>query len=138
MTAGELISRLDGVRETGAGRWLARCPAHDDRSPSLSIRECDDGTILLHDFGGCSALEVVESIGLEFADLFPTREIRRVDRRARGVPRLSAAERLELIEHEVTVAALLADEIARMRSATDEQAHRLALAAGRIGRARHA
>src|SRR5690554_7571094 len=68
MTAGELISRLDGVRETGPGRWIARCPAHEDRRPSLSVRETDDGTILLHDFGGCSALEVVESIGLEFAD----------------------------------------------------------------------
>ncbi|HEX6995054.1 MAG TPA: DNA primase [Gammaproteobacteria bacterium] len=138
MHVADLLARLDGVRETGPGKWIARCPAHEDRRPSLSIRETDDGTILLHDFGGCSPIEIVHTLGLEYRDLFPDRAIRRVDRRARGVPRLSAAERLELIEHEVTVAALLADEIARTRSATAEQAHRLALAAGRIGRARHA
>src|SRR5690606_33107961 len=110
---------------------------HEDRSPSLSVREVNDGTILIKCFAGCDTLAVCRSIGIEIRDLFPNQYVRRVDTRARGVPRLSAAERLELIEHEVTVAALLADEIARMRSATDEQAHRLALAAGRIGRARH-
>ena len=138
MHVADLLARLAGVRETGPGRWIAQCPAHEDRRPSLSVRETDDGTILLHDFGGCDALSVCRALGIEYRDLFADREIRRVDRRARGVPRLSASERLELIEYEVTVAALLADEIARMRSATDEQARRLALAAGRIGRARHA
>lgn len=138
MRAGDLLARLDGVRETGPGKWIARCPAHEDRSPSLSVREVNDGTILIKCFAGCDTLAVCRSIGIEIRDLFPNQYVRRVDTRARGVPRLSAAERLELIEHEVTVAALLADEIARMRSATDEQAHRLALAAGRIGRARHA
>ncbi|HEX6993728.1 MAG TPA: DNA primase [Gammaproteobacteria bacterium] len=138
MHVADLLARLDGVRETGPGKWIARCPAHEDRRPSLSVRETDDGTILLHDFGGCDAVSVCRALGIEYRDLFPDRAIRRVDRHARGVPRLSAAERLQLVEHEVTVAALLADEIARTRSATDDQARRLALAAGRIGGARHA
>jgi len=138
MRAGDLLARLDGVRETGPGKWIARCPAHEDRSPSLSVREVNDGTILIKCFAGCDTLAVCRSIGIEIRDLFPNQYVRRVDTRARGVPRLSAAERLELIEHEVTVAALLAVDIARTRSATDDQAHRLALAAGRIGGARHA
>ena len=41
MTAATILDRLDGVRPTGDGRWIARCPAHDDRSPSLSIREAE-------------------------------------------------------------------------------------------------
>lgn len=137
MSAADLIARLDGARETGPGRWISRCPAHEDRSPSLSIRECDDGTILLHDFGGCTALDIVQAIGLEFADLFPARQIRRVDRHARGVPRLSAAERLELIEHEIATAALILANVVEARDITEADWTRLAQASQRIGRARN-
>lgn len=66
-----LLPRLDGVRETGPGRWTARCPAHDDRSPSLAIRETSDGTILLHDFAGCGAGDIMAAVGLALRDLFP-------------------------------------------------------------------
>ena len=68
-----LLERLDRVRETGPGRWLARCPAHDDRHPSLSIRETEDGTILIKCWAGCSAADVVSAVGLEPRDLFPDR-----------------------------------------------------------------
>lgn len=71
MTAATLLSRLDRVRPTGAGRWIARCPAHEDRSPSLSIRELDDGRVLVHDFGGCAANDVLAAVGLTFAELMP-------------------------------------------------------------------
>ncbi|MEQ1600386.1 MAG: hypothetical protein ABL885_01305, partial [Methylophilaceae bacterium] len=33
-----LLSKLDKVKQNGAGKWIARCPAHDDRSPSLAIK----------------------------------------------------------------------------------------------------
>ena len=42
MTA-ETIVRALGGRKAGLG-WMARCPAHDDREPSLSIREADGNT----------------------------------------------------------------------------------------------
>lgn len=37
-----LLERLDRVRQAGDGKWLARCPAHKDHSPSLSIRDAGD------------------------------------------------------------------------------------------------
>ena len=70
MIAEKLISRLDGVRTTGNDRWLARCPAHDDKSPSLAIREVDD-RVLIHCFAGCSPQEIVSVVGLDLSDLFP-------------------------------------------------------------------
>src|SRR5260370_25238921 len=73
MTAAALLDRLDGVRCTGPGRWLARCPAHQDRRPSLSVRELDDGRVLVHCFAGCPVADVVAAIGLELHDLFPPR-----------------------------------------------------------------
>ena len=136
MTADDLISRLDGTRKTGEGKWIARCPAHDDRSPSLSVRETNDGTILIKCFAGCETLSICRSVGIEIRDLFPNKYVRRVDRSE--VPRLTAAERLELAEHEITVAAFIVDEITRTRTATDEQWTRLAQCSERIGRARNA
>lgn len=66
-----LLSRLDQYRETGKGQYLARCPAHDDRSPSLSIKELPDGRILINCFAGCGALDVITAVGLDWDALFP-------------------------------------------------------------------
>ncbi|BFN26557.1 DNA primase [Pseudomonas sp. SCT] len=67
----QVLSRLDKVKANGASKWKACCPAHDDRDPSLSIREADDGKVLLHCWCGCSARDVAAAIGLELRDLFP-------------------------------------------------------------------
>lgn len=75
MGADRLLSRLDGVRQTGPGRWIARCPAHDDGRASLSVRELEDGRTLVHCFAQCSAHEVLAAAGLGMEDLFPEREI---------------------------------------------------------------
>jgi hypothetical protein len=66
-----LLSRLDKVRRSGPDNWMACCPAHEDKSASLSIRHDDDGKTLIHCFAGCSVHEVVGAIGLEISDLFP-------------------------------------------------------------------
>jgi len=70
MIAERFIARLEGVRSTGQDKWIARCPAHEDKTPSLAIREVDD-RILIHCFAGCSPHEIVSVIGLELSDLFP-------------------------------------------------------------------
>jgi len=74
MSADALLSKLDKVKKSqGSLRWSARCPAHDDKGPSLSVRETEDGRILVHCFAGCSVHEIVQSVGLELSDLFPPR-----------------------------------------------------------------
>jgi hypothetical protein len=65
-----LLNQLFKVKKTGSDRWLARCPAHDDRNPSLAIRDCN-GTVLLKCFAGCNAHEIVSAIGMNLSDLFP-------------------------------------------------------------------
>jgi len=54
---------------------MARCPAHKDRTASLSIRELDGGRVILHDFAGCDVESVLSAAGLGFEDLFPPRAI---------------------------------------------------------------
>jgi hypothetical protein len=55
------LARLDGVRRVRHG-YLARCPAHDDQHPSLSIALGRSGGLLLHCFAGCSFLEVMAAL----------------------------------------------------------------------------
>ena len=52
MKLADVLQRLEAVRPC-AGGWVARCPAHSDRNPSLSIRK-GDGKVLVKCFAGCS------------------------------------------------------------------------------------
>lgn len=71
MNAHEVVlSRLEAVRRSGEG-WTGRCPAHDDRTPSLTIGVGSDGRVLLYCFAGCAAEEIAGAVGLSLRDLFP-------------------------------------------------------------------
>lgn len=65
------LSRLQKVREERRGQWVACCPAHDDRNPSMAIGQGEDGRVLVHCHSGCSAHDIVTAIGLQLQDLFP-------------------------------------------------------------------
>jgi len=52
----------------------ARCPAHDDKNPSLSISEGADQRVLVKCHAGCTGRQIVDALNLTFADLFPPRE----------------------------------------------------------------
>ena len=108
MSADTILSRLDNVKRTGTGRWLARCPAHEDKSPSLSVREMDDGRILLHDFAGCDVEHVLGAVGLTFDALFPERPIEH------GKPEhrpFLPSDVFEVVRREVGVVAILAADL---------------------------
>lgn len=109
MNADSLLSHLDGVRRTGPSRWLAKCPAHDDRKASLAIRELDDGRVLLHDFAGCEADDVLAAVGLTFDALFPERPFGEHKPERRPFP---AADVLRAISLEALIVVLAASDIA--------------------------
>jgi hypothetical protein len=73
MTAAQLLSRLDGVKATGEGRWTARCPcpvhSHGDKKQSLSVAQGDKG-IVLKCFAGGDTRDIVGRLGLKMSDLF--------------------------------------------------------------------
>ena len=65
-----VLSCLDKVKARGDGKWMARCPAHDDRTPSLSVSRGGDGRALLHCFAGCAFRDVLAAIGMEEREAF--------------------------------------------------------------------
>src|SRR5947209_4630162 len=67
--ADRLLERLERVRSSGRG-WTARCPAHEDRTASLSISIGEGDAALVHCFAGCGSADVVAAVGLQLADLF--------------------------------------------------------------------
>ena len=66
-----LLSRLEKVRSNGNGKYLACCPAHNDKSPSLGIKQDDNGKILIHCFSGCAVSDIVSAVGMQLSDLMP-------------------------------------------------------------------
>jgi hypothetical protein len=60
MTAAEIAARLGGARRAGAW-WSCRCPAHDDRSPSLSVRDGVRG-LSVKCFAGCEPHDVLAEL----------------------------------------------------------------------------
>lgn len=130
MITESFLSRLDRVKKTGPSRWLACCPAHDDRSPSLAIREVDDGRTLIHCFAGCGATEIVQSIGLEMHDLFPESP--------GGRPALAPREKwitqdvISALGEECMVVVIAASALSAGKKLTEEDNQRLLVAARRF------
>jgi hypothetical protein len=63
------IADVFHARRTGAG-WMAKCPAHKDDSPSLSIRDGKNGRVLVHCFAGCTVPAILRASGLQLRDIF--------------------------------------------------------------------
>jgi putative DNA primase/helicase len=59
--AAEVAKALGGARRAGSG-WQCHCPAHDDRDPSLSVRDTADGKLLAHCHAGCRQEEIIDAL----------------------------------------------------------------------------
>jgi hypothetical protein len=128
--ADQLLPRLEGVRERRPGQWSARCPAHADRSPSLSIKERDDGALLLRCWSGCSVDQIVGAVGLDLADLFPRTG-------SAGKPsklKLPPSQALEILNREALLIYVVGSDMHRDRGISNTDFERLAVAVRRVGR----
>jgi hypothetical protein len=132
---GILLARLEGVKRSGKG-WLAKCPAHQDRSASLTVAEGRDGRALLRCFAGCETASVLRAIGLEMADLFPARasdqspEGRAAARQAWRESGWQAA--LNVLGREAAIVSIAGEQLAEGRALSADDQARLRLALERI------
>lgn len=122
------LSRLEKVRGKN-GSFTARCPAHKDKSPSLAIRQ-DGERILLHCFAGCSANEVVESVGCTLSDLF--QEEKKWHRQKPVKRQFYATDLLRIINKEALIVLISAIDMANGKQLKEADLDRLKVAAGRI------
>lgn len=120
----KLLDRLDGVRRKREGQYMACCPAHPDKSPSLAVGEGTEGRVILHCYAGCSAHDIVTAIGLELGDLFPP-----TDRHYNSMFSHMYRERPKHLEHEDRVVS-----IGTAQRLTQEQRNRVKAAKAKGGR----
>ena len=130
MIAEDLIARLEKVRKSDERSWTARCPAHADTSPSLRVTDAD-GKILLHCFAGCEPHAICSALGLSLSDLFPPRtpleeaQYRR-ERFSRGT--------LKDMQHELSVALIILDDLLEKREVSARDAERAKRARATLAR----
>ncbi len=130
MSADTLLSQLSRIKRTGVNRWLALCPAHSDKRPSLAIRELDDERVLIHCFAGCSVEEVLDAVGLEFDALFPERAIG--DHMPRERRPFNSSDVLAALNFEINVASIILDRMVNDKDITAGDWLRFKTAADRI------
>jgi len=135
--AENLIQRLAKVRGRN-GSWTACCPAHDDKGPSLAVRELPDGRVLVHCFAGCETESVLGSVGMDMTDLFPPEEKRR-QYTEHGKPSVKpafyASDLMRVIAFEALVVQIVAFDIAAGKRPSEEDRQRMMVAYQRIDEA---
>ena len=134
--ADRLLDRLDGVRKSGKG-WIAKCPAHTDRSASLSVAQGDKGVILVHCFAGCLVHDVIGAVGLTISDLFPPRLTANMSTAERNALREHAKQAqwkaaLNALQLEVGVVHIAARTLAQGQALADDDLKRVGVACDRI------
>lgn len=124
------LSRLSRVRKTGPENWIACCPAHEDKRPSMTVREVGDGRILCHCFAGCSFEEIIAASGSDISEFFPEKPLYH---RAKTLRRpFPAADVLECLTREASIVYFAALIMAEGKSLPDVDRQRMNLAASRI------
>jgi len=119
VSAQDILDRVAFSKQIGTGKWVCTCPSHQDKSPSLRITETDDGKVLIKCWSGCSALDVLTSIGLSWSSLFPHDGYRR-----------SRVQRDDRVEDYIVEFAEYAKSTGKQLTQADKQAYARALKNG--------
>ena len=122
-----LLDRLDLVKQTGPDRYLARCPAHDDHTPSLSIRDLGE-TFLVKCWTGCGGVDVMEAVGLTAADFWE----KPPEGTKRARPYITVKELAKVLDREAWITVMCAQKVADDDRLTDDELTRLLSARRRI------
>jgi hypothetical protein len=130
-----ILNQLEKVKQRQPGQWSACCPgsnhAHGDKTPSLSVRETESGSVLLYCFAGCGAAEIVSAMGLTLQDLYP--RLDKDNSTHQRPPRLlTAGQALDLLREESLLLAVAAGNVAHGVVLSQVDLDRLVKTAGRI------
>jgi len=125
----QLLDRLDAVKQTGRDRYLARCPAHDDRTPSLSIRDLGE-TFLVKCWTGCGGVDVMEAVGLSAADFWE----KPPEGTKRARPYITVTELAKVLDRECWITVMCAQKVLDDDDLTEDERTRLMTARRRMTR----
>lgn len=134
MSAEQFLAGCQRVKRMGPGRWIACCPAHEDSTPSMNVKEMPDGKVLAICRAGCHTQAILDAMGLPWSVLFAEDKPHLYHREAKKA--FPAADVLEALNLELWVIAILVGDIKKNRAVKDEDYERLQLAIDRVQAAR--
>ena len=133
MSLDKLLSNLQKVKRTSNNSWMACCSAHEDRSPSLSIKDTGDGRLILKCFAGCETIDVLGAIGMDWDDVMPPKQpVERIPTVKPLKQTIYATDALRVIKNEAMIITMAAMDINKGRVITDAELSRIKLAMERI------
>ena len=136
MSVDKLLNGLQKVKRTGNSSWMACCPAHDDRSPSLSIKDNGDGKLMLKCFAGCETIDVLGAIGLDWDDVMPPKKkLERIQTVKTMNHKIYATDAIEIIRKEAQIIVMAAIDITKGVKINEPELERIKTAMTRINTA---
>ena len=130
----DILPRLEKVKQTGRNNWMACCPVHEDKHPSMTLTEGDDGKILAKCFAECAFESIVDAVGLGWEPWFPPKLVSDYSPQVKAP--YPAADVLKAVQFECLVVATAACNVANGVKLTAEDKERLLVAYERITEAR--
>jgi hypothetical protein len=136
-----ILSHASGIKRLGPDKAVFKSPTRDERTASVSICRGPDGSVLMHDFGGDGAAEVLAAMGLSLASLYPERNRRDMTPAERSEMRAHARMAnwvavLGVVGLEAKVVIIAGRQIKAGKALNDEDERRLDEALIRIDSAR--
>ena len=124
----EFIGHFEKSYKSGKDEYQCLCPAHDDRTASLGVKQMPDGRILINCFAGCAANDILGAVGLTFDDIVPKRlgDFKPVSKPFNPYAVLKA------ISNETLLVALAGLEVANGKTLPQEDKDRLMIAVNRL------
>ena len=128
MNIDDFLARLTKVRTSGSNKFMACCPAHEDKTPSLSISFNNEG-IAIHCFAGCEKENILDAIGLDFTDLFFSEKVPYTKTQRK---QFDAIEILRLMSKEATLVTIAATLTKQGKSLSNDDMKQLKEAEQRL------
>lgn len=127
-----LLNALTEFKQKGKGKYVALCPVHNEKTPSLHIKELPDDRIIMHCFGcGANGVDICKALGMDLDILFPEKLEHGKEYKRERKP-FNANEILAALAHEAILLSIAANKIAKGERINPVDADRIGLAANRI------
>ena len=128
MNINDFLGYFEKSYRSGKDEYQCLCPAHNDKTASLSIKNLPDERILIHCFAGCAANDILKAVGLTFDDIVPKRlgDFKPVSKPFNPYAVLKA------ISNETLLVALAGLEVANGKTLPQEDKDRLMIAVNRL------
>ncbi len=133
MSVESLLNRLTKVKRNGNGSWMACCPNHADKTASLAIKDLDDGRVIINCFAGCDTYSILNSVGLDWADVMPEKLEGQSYKPVKQL--FNSSDALRIIRFETQIVLYCAYKLRKAGAINHEDIERLELSMQRIHKA---